>query len=310
MFPDAETSRGKRTALIITRSNEIKFIRPRAIHQRMFWVKDMGLFQFNEDYIYQRHRSPWYIYDQSCTNPVSFQALLEINTWLESQGRPHMTIEDVKKYVYQIRYIDQYEKDLAEWVDKLLTDGVSQKDLYAMFFDGSLEAAVKKSSELKVRQEAEKAFEKGQGEFSDHTKKWLNDFMSEDVVARNYLFQRILTEQKFKLWPSLPVFAINMFQKTKMKKYLALIVRDNRVVELDLDITIRKELNTGKFIIHSKEYNDFELKSQRAVYRHGKTRVFFLLQWSPFAYEKLPAIAQSTTQAKPQQQILNAEVLV
>lgn len=220
-----------------------------------------------------------------------------------------MTIDEIAKYVYQVRYVDSYDRTMESFAQKLKEEGISTKELYEQFANGTLDDAVKKLNGLNIRREAAEAFSnKENKDFSDHTRKWLNDFLSEDVVARNYLFQRIIIEQKFRVWPSLPIVPLNIFQKTMAKKYAAYIIKDNRVIDLDLDIDVHKDYETGKYIIHSKEYNDFELKSQRDVFRCGRTRVFFLMMWGPHSYAKMPALLQSTTSVKPE--IISPEVLV
>lgn len=289
MFPDKETSGGRTVAVIATRSNELKFVRPKPIHQSLFWSKDLGLFQFNEDFNYIRKKSLWYFYDQSCFNPVSLQAKDEIDQWLANNNRPHMTIEDLSKYVYKIRYVEEYERTLAQFVDGLRKQGATEKELWDGFKDGTLERAATEYTKSKFKYEAEKAF--STSDFSPHTIKWLNALFSEEVVTRNYLFQRVLTEQKFQLWNSLPI--MGMFPNATMgKKQIALIVTDNRHIELDANIELKRDLATGKAFVHSKEYNDFEIQSPRAVYRHGRMRIYILMVWSPYAYERLP-------QAKP-----------
>lgn len=275
MFPEIELSNGGTYAAVVTLSNRIKIYSVRPIHGRIFIIPDLGVFQLDEKYRYTFKKSEVYFFDQKSCNPLDLQAIEEIRQYLDKEGLPGLTIHDLQNYIYKFRVVEEGKKKLYELYKKLQDkEEIKESELLPALLDGTLKRSADHLVALDMRVnpnlvKLETAI------FSEKTIQWLNDYYSEDVIARYNMFNRLLSERNFRLKPSLPIFGM-MPQRTIGKRDIGIIVTNNRVLELDPKIKVDINENSGLWEVQTEKHGTFKIEETKTRYRYGKTNLYFL----------------------------------
>lgn len=269
-------SNGKSIAWIITLSNRIKPYTIRSIHERMFLIPDLGLFELDEEFRYRYNKSEVYVYHQKSCRPVDIESMLEVSQKLGTKR--NFSISDLEHYVPKFGRVEGIKRVL----DGLLADlekekRVSKLEIMMMLADGSLEEQAEKIHSARLSNksnEKSKELEVSNGTFSQQTIKWLNSYYREDVVGRNYMYQRLLAEERFRLKPSLPIVGF-MPQPSMLKRNIAIVVNGR---QLELDTKVKVEYNHDKNcnVVSTSEHGKFAIQDNETIYRNGKTRMYFV----------------------------------
>ena len=82
-----------------------------------------------------------------------------------------------------------------------------------------------------------------------------------------------MQEERFKLKTSPGVFGI-MPQRTVGKRNIALIVLNNRVIEIDPFIKVELDAKTALWTIRTKKHGVFKVEETKTRYRYGKTNIY------------------------------------
>jgi hypothetical protein len=275
MFPEIELSNGGTYAAVVTLSNRIKIYSVRPIHGRIFIIPDLGVFQLDEKYRYTFKKSEVYFFDQKSCNPLDLQAIEEIRQYLDKENLPGLTINDLQHYIPKFRVVEEGKRKLHELYNTLhKAEGIEEKELLPALMDGTL----KRTADHLVALEMSKnpnLIKLDKAVFSEKTIQWLNDYYSEDVIARYNMFNRLLSERNFRLKPSLPIFGM-MPQRTIGKRDIGVIVTNNRMLELDPKIKVDINEETGILEIQTEKHGIFEIQETKTRYRYGKTNIYFL----------------------------------
>lgn len=274
MFPEIELSNGGTYAAVVTLSNRIKIYSVRPIHGRIFIIPDLGVFQLDEKYRYTFKKSEVYFFDQKSCNPLDLQAIEEVRHYLDREGLPGLTIHDLQNYIQKFKIVEESKKKQYEVYKSLQKEGLEEKELLPALLDGTIRRSAEQLVALDMRVNPN-LIKLDKAVFSEKTIQWLNDYYSEDVIARYNMFNRLLSERNFRLKPSLPIFGM-MPQRTIGKRDLAIVVTNNRVLELDAKIKVDINENSGLWEIQTSTHGTFRIEETKTRYRYGKTNIYFL----------------------------------
>lgn len=295
MFPEIEIGGGGVYAFIVTLTNRIKIYSIKPIHGRLFYIPDLGLFQLDEKYRYTFKKSEVYFYSQSICNPLNIEAINEIGAYLDSQNLSGLTIDHLSHYVNKFRTVDEIKKKEYELYNKLKADigesAEGQAALYEKLANGTIRALASHfiTLEAKANPNLLSVSQLEGANFSDDTIQWLNDLYREDVIARNNLLGRTMQEERFKLRSSMPAFGI-VPQRTMSKRNIALIILNNRVIELDPFVKVELDPVSALWIVKTKKHGDFRVEETKTRYRYGKTNIYVVaVKTTPKTAEERPA---------------------
>lgn len=251
-------------------ANELRIYSINPINRRLFYIPELGMFQLNESYRYILGRSEIYIYHQLGTNPLWLASINDIASHLEKEKRKNLDMHDLALYVDKIRKVEEGKR----LIDALLSnqDGeeaaaAMKKKLQEMYEDGSLQYTIERLAEAKKPQNLP---------FHTETVDWLNAYYGEDVVSRLNLYLTILIQEKFRLKTSLSV-PPDIVGRTMKKPSVALVVINNRVIEIDPDAKVKMNEDTGEQELHTKHYGIFKIKEARTRYKYGKQAIYFVM---------------------------------
>lgn len=138
-----------------------------------------------------------------------------------------------------------------------------------MIDDGSLEFTASKLTSLQknIDQRGLKA----------ETVTWLNSYFREDKVPQFYLNMRMMTDEKFKLPESQPVRNFMLLQGTTSKKNIALIILNNSRIEVDPNVKVEMDYSKGYYVLHTKDYGDFDIIEAKTRYKYGRQNIFMVM---------------------------------
>lgn len=265
-------SNGKSIAWIITLSNRIKPYTIRSIHERMFLIPDLGLFELDEEFRYRYNKSEVYVYHQKSCRPVDIESMLEVSQKLGTKR--NFSIADLENYVLKFKMVEEKNRILYDIVSDLEKEKrVSKLEIMMMLADGSLEEQADKILHSRMSKNLI-SFASENGKFSQQTIKWINSYYSEDVVGRNYMYQRLLAEERFRLKPSLPIVGF-MPQPSMLKRNIAIVV-NGRQLELDTKVKVEYDHAQNCNVVSTSEHGKFAIQDNETIYRNGKTRMYFV----------------------------------
>lgn len=274
-FPEAEISYGGTYAVIITLNNELMIRQVKPIYGRLFFVKELGVYQLHEEYRYVLGRGEVYFYSQKATNPLSLAYLWELETWLHANGQPELSMSDLGTLVDKIRKVDVEKKilhRLATGDTEKQIPPLSKEELIDMIADGTIDYSARVASEL-TKPDTYKGLSVG-------AVTWLNSFFKEDIVSRFYLNLRMITDDKYKLVESPTVRNILAMQKTALKKNIALIIINNSRIVVDPSISVEMDYRKGYYVLQTADYGNFDIIEAKTRYKYGKQNIFVCMVWT------------------------------
>lgn len=228
------------------------------------------MFQLNESYRYILGRSEIYLYHQLSTNPLWLSSLIDIQNHLSKEHRKNLDMQDLAIYVDKIRKVEEGKR----FVDAFISTADSQEDaarikakLAESYEDGSLQYAIEKIAENKKPHNLP---------FSVETSDWLNSYYGEDVVSRLNLMLTILIQEKHRLTVSRQV-APELIGRTARKPSIALVVINNRVIEVDSSAKVKQNEDTGDQELITKNFGTFKIREARTRYKYGKQAIYFVM---------------------------------
>jgi len=275
-FPLAELTYSGTYAIIITLNNHLRIHRVKPIYGRLFFVKDLGIFQLDEDYRYILGRSEVYFFAQKGTNPISIAAFLDWQNYCRRNNKRTLTFEDLAKHVDKIRKVEQRKRLIVE-----LRKGNSQenmppidpKDLQQMEFEGTLDfqAELMSLKSTPTKKDLEVAG------IEEKSNIWLNGYFKEDTVSRFYLNLRQITDDKFKLPESPLVRNYLLLQSTTNKQNIAFVIINNTIIEIDAQAKLIMNPEKGHYELITRKYGVFQNIDPQTRYMYGRQRIFIVM---------------------------------
>ena len=276
-FPESTLRKGGiypwsngRFAFIVTLANELRIYSINPINRRLFYVPDLGMFQLNESHRYILGKSEVYLYHQLSTNPLNLFAIVEISRHLQKEKRKNLDMHDLAIYVDKIRRVEQGKR----LIDGLLSSATNDQEaeeikvkLQNMYSDGSLQYSIEKLADLTKPKELP---------FSNETLDWLNSYYGEDVVNRQFVMLSIIIQEKFRLKASMGVPPVFM-GRTSRKSTIALVVINDRIIEVDPFAKVEMNAETGDMELVTKHFGVFKIREARTRYKYGKQAVYFVM---------------------------------
>lgn len=262
-FPQLEIEHGGTFAFITTVYNQLKIHQVKPIYGRIFFVKDLGVYQLNEEYRYLFGRGEVYWYTQKGINPLSLRAVVDLQNYVMKENKQELDINDLAALVDKIRKVETRKKLIEQLQEE-----------YSATIDQIKEYEASGELEKTVMAIASKPNGKAYGSLDPRTKAWLNAYFKEDVNARFYLEMAMLADEKFKLPTSPPVRNIMPLQRTTAKKNIALIIlNDSRIIP-DASAKVEMDYNKGFYVLKTKDYGDFDIIEAKTRYKYGRQNIF------------------------------------
>lgn len=262
-FPELEISHGGTFAFITTVYNQLRIHQVKPIYGRIFFVKDLGVYQLNEEYRYLLGRAEIYWYTQKGINPLSLRAVVDLQKFISDENKQELDINDLAAIVDKIRKVEQKKKLIEQLEGQYNATSDQIKEYEA---SGELENTVNKI--------LANANGKGYEKLDKRTKAWLNAYFKEDINARFYLEMAMLADEKFKLPTSPQVRNFMPLQKTMAKKNVALIILNDSRIIVDSSVSVEMDYNKGFFVLKTKEYGDFDIIEAKTRYKYGRQNIF------------------------------------
>src|SRR5581483_2862566 len=66
-------------------------------------------------------------------------------------------------------------------------------------------------------------------------------------------------------------------QKTTGKKNIALIVVNNSRIEIDASARVEMDYDKGYYVLHTKDYGDFDIIEAKTRYKYGRQNIFMVM---------------------------------
>lgn len=262
-FPSFELRYGGGTyAIIITESGAIDIRKIKAENGLLFFVDKLGIYQINKENRLIFGKSQVYIFDQKAINSLNIEALIDINKYLKEKKRSIMSNREVA----------------------FLVDSVKMKVTEARLLEDMEELGVKDDPKLKdyldakVVDAANREYKELLSKLDDETVRFLNRYYDVDTMAHQNVWLSIMESSAFKMKKSGKKYPFWPFQMTVATNHIALVIVDNRILDVDAGIKVNIELE-GKNVIHyvtSKKYGKFKIADNKTIYRFAKTRVYIL----------------------------------
>lgn len=293
MFPKFELFWGGGTyAFIFTESGNISIRKVKPINQLLFYIPDMGVFQLNKDNRLIFGKSQVYIFDQKAINSLNVQALVNITDYLKKERRAKL---DDREIAYLVETVGMKVTE-AKLITNMINSGLLPNDESFWTYLIKRDDPNTPKDELQALQKAQdpKVLEllnnlrnqinftvskdeiKLRQNLSKETIDWLNNYYAVDTIAATATWLKVFENSSFKMKASGIKRAFWLWQRTAISPHIALIVIDNRLLEVDAGIKVRVEMEGKKAItyIESKQYGRFKVADPKTIYRYGKTRVY------------------------------------
>lgn len=259
--------------------------RIKPIYGRLFFVKDLGIFQLDEDYRYILGRSEVYFFAQKCTNPISIAAFVNWQQYAKRHNKRTLDFSDLAKFVDKIRKVEEKRLILMQLRQGNAQENIAPVDnkiIAEMLFEGSIDYQSEKASSRDMPSKEEL---KQEG-LEERSIMWLNGFFKEDAVSRFYLNLRQVTDDKFKLPDSPLVRNYMLIQSTTGKQNIVFIIINNTIIEVDVNAQLQMNNQKGHYELVTKKYGTFQNIDPQTRYMYGRQRIFIVLvntSTKPFA---------------------------
>lgn len=286
VFPLRELRRGGTYAIFATEAGKMELVNIKPDKGRLFKCK-FGQFQLNKKYRYQLGKSDVYFYDQKGFNPLDISALTNIRDYLRTKRK------DEENEMKNTPLLTEYEIALItnKFQDYLQTSPFVRRteDNMPILTDDAF-----RLQDLLL------------DKLDDNTRMFLEDYFEEDEVAQTNKLARIPQEMRFRDQSSPGLMSI-MPQNTMNKRNLALVVINNRILDM-VPVTTRQDEKSGKMLVMHEKYGNHVVKETKTRYRHGKTNIFIIgvktveKKVIEEAKQELVQIAEGTQEVKEEEQ--------
>ena len=259
MFPFRALKQGGTFALFATEAGKLDVVKINADRGRLFHCK-YGFFQLNKKYRYQLGKSDIYFYDQKGFNPLDVSALVNIRNYLQLKK------VDSDNEMKNAPILTEYEISLitSKFQDYLTsTQGVVRDPNTREVLGLSADAVTLQNILM--------------GKLEDNTRTFLDDYFEEDEIAQTNMLSRIPIDMKFRIKESRVAHELIPQKRTWGKKNVALVVINNRLLDL-VPVDAMQDEETGLMIIKDRfaQYGTFVVEETKTRYRHGKTNIFIV----------------------------------
>jgi len=293
MFPAFELYYGGGTyALMFTESGNISIRKIKPINQLLFYVPDMGVFQLNKDNRLIFGKSQVYIFDQKAINSLNIQALVNISDFLKEEKRAKL---DDREIAYLVETVGMKVTE-AKIIQNMIQSGLlpDTEEFWNYLIKRDDPATSKEELQILQKQQDQKVLEmlndlrnrinfvvsrdeiKLRQNLSKETIDWLNNYYTVDTMADINVWLKVFENSAFKMKASGKKYPFWIWQRTVISPHIALVIIDNRILEVDASIKVKVEIEKGKAVtyIDSKKYGRFKVADPKTIYRYGKTRVY------------------------------------
>jgi len=254
-------------AILITESGQIDIRKIKTENGLLFYVPEYGIYQINKENRLIYGKSQVYIFDQKAINSLNIEAIVDIRKYLKEKNKTKL---DEREAAFLVERL-QMKVTEAKLLNDLETLGIKEDEQLKEMLDKKIiDAANREYQELKKN-------------FDDSTVDFLNQYYSVDTMAHTNTWVRIFQHSKMTMKKSGKKMPWWIWQKTIYAPQIALVVIDNRLLDVDTSTSVKLELEpdekTGKLktvtYLYSKKYKmKWKVADTKTIYRYRKTRVY------------------------------------